>query len=92
MKFILISIIVTPLIYLAIAFSLVFLPFKRALPEKSLDFDALNIEDFSDIVAVENHFLARDGSKLFYRYFPGKSALIVVLIHGSGSEGRYFFH
>jgi non-heme chloroperoxidase len=89
MKIILISLIATPLIYLVIALFLVFFPFKRVLPEKSLDFDVLNVDAISNSITIEKHLLARDGSEIFYRYLPGKSNVIIVLIHGSGTEGRY---
>ena len=89
MKFILISLVVTPLIYLTIAFILIFLPFNRELPDKSLDFDVLNIDSIVDIITVDKYFTTRDGSEIFYRFFPGEANVIVVLIHGSGSDGRY---
>lgn len=84
-----ISIIATPLIYLAIAFSLVFLPFGRSLPEEGLDFDALNLEELSVSSSKESHYVTRDQTELFYRYIEGTSDISIVLLHGSGSEGRY---
>ena len=89
MKFILISLIATPLVYFAIALSLIFVPFKRSVPDQSLDFKVLNLDAISDIIFDEKYFYARDGRELFYRFFLGKSKVIVILIHGSGSEGRY---
>lgn len=38
--------------------------------------------DFSDM-PPPTHFAARDGTKLFYRHYPGGSNETVVLVHGS---------
>ena len=89
MKFILISLVVTPLIYFTIAFVLILLPFNREQPDKSLDFDVLHIDSLVGTIAIEKYYTARDGSEIFYRFFPGKANVTVVLIHGSGSESRY---
>ena len=89
MKHIFIFIITTPLIYLSIAFSLVFFPFERNQPEGGLDFDVLNREKLLVSSAKESHYVARDKTELFYRYIKGTSDICIVLLHGSGSEGRY---
>ena len=90
MKFIIISLIVTPIIYFAISITLVFFPFNRNQPDKSLDFDVLDVEANSEaaVEAEEKHLKTRDGSKIFYRFLPGETNVFVVLVHGSGSEGR----
>ena len=89
MRKIISSLIAIPLIYLLIAFTLVFLPIERTQPENGLDFDRLKQEDFSAFSAKEHHYTARDNTRLFYRYIPGNSDISIVLLHGSGSEGRY---
>lgn len=89
MKIILLSLIAIPLIYLAIALLLVTIPFKRQLPDQNLDFNVLNVDAILDVVAEEKYFEARDGREIFYRLLPGEIEVIVVLVHGSGSEGRY---
>lgn len=66
-----------------------FLPIERTQPEKGLDFDTLRQEDFSVYSVKEHHYTARDDTKLFYRYIRGTSEISIVLLHGSGSEGRY---
>ncbi|NVK55318.1 MAG: alpha/beta hydrolase [Alteromonadaceae bacterium] len=89
MKFVLISLVLTPLIYLAIAFILVMLPFNREQSDKSLDFEVLHTDSLVGTIASEKYYTARDGSEIFYRFVPGKANVTVVLIHGSGAEGRY---
>ena len=89
MKFILLSLAMTPLIYLTIAAILILLPFKREQSDKSLDFEVLHIDSLVATIASEKYYTARDGSEIFYRILPGKANVTVVLIHGSGTEGRY---
>lgn len=89
MRKILIAIVTTPLIYLAIATTLIFIPFERNIPEKTLDFDSIKNEVFPIHLASEESYTTRNGSKLFYRYIEGSSGITLILLHGSGSEGRY---
>lgn len=75
------------LVYLAIAFTLVFweVPPKKEI--KNYDFSALK-----EIVkgnAEEQLLTLRDGSKLFYRFYPAEANCTFILLHGSGSESRY---
>lgn len=86
---IVILLITTPLIYLVIAASLVYFPFERNTSAGGLDFDGIRNQDFSLDTVEELDYVARDTTNLFYRYIEGKSGLCIVLIHGSGSEGRY---
>lgn len=89
MRKILITIITLPLIYLAIAIVLISIPFERNTPEKTLDFDTIKEEGFPIHLASENSYTTRNGSELFYRNIDGSSDITLVLLHGSGSEGRY---
>lgn len=86
---ILTSLALVPVIYLLIAFVLTCLPFKKSLPEESIDFGVLNPVRVSQDLYVEKNYVARDGEKLFYRYFQGNAKKVLILLHGSGSEGRY---
>ncbi len=86
---ILIAIITTPLFYLAIALVLIAIPFDRNIPEATLDFSAIKKEVFSPLLASEETYPTRNGSELFYRNIEGRSGITLVLLHGSGSEGRY---
>ncbi len=88
-KALVISITVTPVIYLLIALFLCFLPVKRSASINSLDFDVLKSRNLSASSVIEDDYTPRDGSKLFYRYVPGSTRKVLVLLHGSGSEGRY---
>ncbi len=89
MKQLLISIALTPVIYLTIALTLTLLPFKQQPVTEGLDFSVLDIESIAGIQATETSYTARDGSTLFLREITGGDELIIVLMHGSGSEGRY---
>ncbi len=84
-----ISLSITPIIYFLIALILALVPVKRDLPVESLDFRVLNIEQISEHTAIEKYYVPRDGNELFYRYLPGNTKMILVLLHGSGTEGRY---
>lgn len=87
---ILISLGVAPLVYIGIAVLLALLPVKRNPPARGLDFDALQADFTEKVSARENFYEARDGGKLFYRFITGaRHDVILVLLHGSGSEGRY---
>lgn len=83
------ALLLSPLVYLLIAAALVLLPVTRDTVEGGLDFNGL--ETVSGTAQwQERFFYARDGGKLFYREVPGTGASVLVLLHGSGSEGRYF--
>lgn len=86
---IVVSLLSFPLIYLLIAVVLVLIPVRRHYSQEGLDFDTLNRADIADFRVRESYFKVRDGSDIFYRYMPGASRLVVVLLHGSGTEGRY---
>ncbi|GGI67174.1 alpha/beta hydrolase [Shewanella gelidii] len=89
MRKIFIAIITTPIIYLIVAITLVHFPFERTSPEKGLDFDVIETEAFLADNIEETGYLSRDKTELFYRYIQGHSDISIVLLHGSGSEGRY---
>ncbi|MCJ8294898.1 MAG: alpha/beta hydrolase [Colwellia sp.] len=89
MLIVIICSVASALIYLLMAFVFVFLPVKRVQPEGGLDFDAIAQNDFSVTSINEQYYKARDNNKLFYRYILGSSAETIVLLHGSGTEGRY---
>jgi len=89
MKKILISFAMFPLIYLLIACVLVLVPVKRNYSGESLDFDVLSFTDELDVSFEKSNFTARDGNKIFYRHVQGGANIVVVLLHGSGTEGRY---
>jgi pimeloyl-ACP methyl ester carboxylesterase len=79
----------TALIYLLIAFTLVLIPVKREEPKKSLDFQALNVDSFSKLQTETAQYTTRDKQSLFYRLIKGSSPITIILLHGSGAEGRY---
>ncbi|MEH6584541.1 MAG: alpha/beta fold hydrolase [Halioglobus sp.] len=83
------SLAITPLIYLLIALTLTLLPVQRQVFSENLDFSVLPSRDSQNNTASEQHYKAKDGAQLFYRQIIGNQAQVVILIHGSGSEGRY---
>tara|TARA_B110001469_G_scaffold125896_1_gene142235 strand:- start:808 stop:1809 length:1002 start_codon:yes stop_codon:yes gene_type:complete len=89
MKKILLSFTITPLVYLVISSLLVLVPVNRNYPAESLDFNVLSFTDTSDVTVEKLNFTARDGNELFYRRIQGDTDIVVVLLHGSGTEGRY---
>jgi len=82
-------IITIPLIYLTIALILVFIPFERHIQESGLDFTVIDKGTFSTETAEERNYITRDSTQLFYRYIEGRADVTIILLHGSGSEGRY---
>lgn len=74
------------IVVLVIAFTLVMLPVERQDIKGGLDFSLLQIEED---VGEKLHFSARDGAELAYRFYAGESDRVLVLVHGSGTEGRY---
>jgi non-heme chloroperoxidase len=89
LKKLLLSLGLVPITYLVIASVLTLAPIKRDQPTESLDFSVLDTDLSDSSTLVERYYTARDGSELFYRYLPGDTNTALVLLHGSGSEGRY---
>lgn len=84
----LITLLAIPVFYLILASILALLPVKKNPPVASLDFSVLNgVSD--NITANEHTYTSRSGGELFYRQISGNKDTILVLLHGSGSEGRY---
>lgn len=84
----LISLLAIPVFYLTLASLLALIPVKKNPAVASLDFDVLNSET-GNVTAREQTYMPRDGNELFYRFITGKRNTILILLHGSGSEGRY---
>lgn len=84
----LLPILLVPLIYLAIAFSLtLFAP--RVSGSESLNFDKLRGGDDQDKPAELQSFAGRDGQLLSYAHYPAESSVKLILLHGSGYHGSY---
>ena len=82
--------IISALIYFGIAAVLIFFgkPKKFAQVQRGIAFNELFF-DYSSLPKL-NRFIARDGTKLPYRYYPAKSNKVLILLHGSGWHSRYF--
>ncbi len=88
---IVISVLISAMIYFTIAAVLIISgkP-KEPIPEQGgLVFKELFI-DYKSIPQLKT-FVARDEAHLPYRHYPAQSNNVVILLHGSGSHGRYFF-
>ncbi|MDB9797735.1 alpha/beta fold hydrolase [Pseudomonadales bacterium] len=85
----LITLISTPIIYLLIALAFTLYPVERDLHSKTLDFSVLPTGLTNQTGGIESFYTARDGQKLFFRHFPSDAKTTLILIHGSGSDGRY---
>jgi alpha-beta hydrolase superfamily lysophospholipase len=64
-------------------------PDRSAPVDSGLSFDELYLDD-ADLPELRTAE-ARDGTSLAYRYYPAQSDKVMVLLHGSGWHGRYFF-
>ncbi|MCX5813184.1 MAG: alpha/beta fold hydrolase [Proteobacteria bacterium] len=62
---------------------------KKPIPKQGgLVFRELFV-DYKSIPQLKT-FTARDGTQLAYRLYPSQSDKALILLHGSGSHGRYF--
>ena len=84
----LISVLAIPVFYLTLASLLALIPVKRKPAVDSLDFGVLTGMS-ENVTASEHNYKARSGDELFYRLIPGRKDIFFILLHGSGSEGRY---
>ncbi|MEH6569307.1 MAG: alpha/beta fold hydrolase [Halioglobus sp.] len=83
------SVCISPVIYLIIAMSLSLFPVQREHPAKSLDFSALSERPMDHPDFQLEQFSGKDGKKITFRSILGEQNLVIALLHGSGSEGRY---
>ncbi|NPD46132.1 MULTISPECIES: alpha/beta hydrolase [unclassified Lentimicrobium] len=85
------SILISLAIYFGIASGLIAIdkkPENESLEQNQLVFDELVI-DYSSIPPLDT-FLCRDDVYLDYRYYPSKSEVVIILLHGSGWHSKYF--
>ena len=78
-------------IYLGIAAALIAMgkPDGIIPNDNNLQFNELLL-NYEGLPELQN-YQARDGASLSYRYYPSQSDKVVILLHGSGYHGRYFF-
>lgn len=86
---------ITALVYLAIALTLIYWPMPQKRDIKNYDFSVLKTGIQHQSLGEEHWLSLRDGYRLFYRYYPSSpsspsgSKTLLILLHGSGSESRY---
>jgi len=87
---VLIFLFISLVIYLAIAAFLLMngRPDELAQEDKGLDFNELFV-DYSNLPELRS-YEARDGGKLYFRYYPSQSDKVMILLHGSGWHSKYF--
>jgi len=87
---ILIFVLISVVIYLRIAVFLIMSgkPKKPTSGQNNLAFRELFI-DYKNMPQLKT-FTARDGKQLMYRFYPGRSDRVVILLHGSGWHSQYF--
>jgi non-heme chloroperoxidase len=78
-----------PLLCLLVAVVLVLLPFEREQPVPTLDFRGLSANQKAVADWQEAPYLGDAGARLFARKLQGNGRAMLILLHGSGSEGRY---
>jgi non-heme chloroperoxidase len=88
------SVLVVVLVPVAIYFGIAALFIMTGKPKKptsgrrDLAFKELFI-DYKSIPQLKA-FVARDGKQLPYRFYPGRSDRVIILLHGSGWHSQYF--
>lgn len=87
-KRIAVSLLVSFVIYIVIAFTLVYWPIPTEKNTETYDFSSID-ENSDSPLGVEQWIKARDGAELFARVYKSESKNVLILIHGSGSESRY---
>ncbi len=90
LKFVFASVLISAVIYLAIAAVLILMgkPKKHDQAQYAMDFGELFF-DYSNLPELKN-FKARDGTPLAYRQYSSDSDKILILLHGAGWHSRYF--
>ncbi len=83
--------VVTAVIYLGIALGLIYFGGADTADdaEQGIDFSEMKL-DYSDMPALQ-HYTARDGAQLDYRYYASDSDKILILLHGSGWHSQQFY-
>lgn len=76
-------------LYLLVCFVLIYWPTPSKKEIENYDFSSINKNSVNGLTEVKKWITVRDGHKLFSRLYPSKSKVVMILIHGSGSESRY---
>jgi non-heme chloroperoxidase len=80
---------ISGVLFFAVSFTLIFLPVPQKQNIKNYDNSSLSRVKEQPVRGEEKWLTLRDNSKIFYRNYRSGSGTILLLIHGSGSEGRY---
>ncbi len=77
-------------IYFTLCMVLIYWPIPVKQDLENYDFSSLEISTSEASMGEERHLTLRDGLKAFYRYYDSSARDVLILIHGSGGESRYF--
>lgn len=76
-------------VYLAVSLVLVLLPFEQKKVLAGLDFAELDTVSIEHLSPDPQAYQSRSGDALHFREFLGSGNTGFILLHGSGTEGRY---
>jgi non-heme chloroperoxidase len=77
------------IIYLTVCFVLIYLPIPTKKVIENYDYSSIKKKTNEKISSEQRNIKAKDGFEIFSRIYQSKSKDVLILIHGSGSEGRY---
>ena len=76
-------------IYLFTAVALILAPVNQTPSERNLDLIRQPPQNEISLTPIDENYVARDGAEIYCPYLQGDSDIVVVLIHGAGSDGTY---
>lgn len=76
-------------VYLGVSTVLVLLPFEQKKTRAGLDFAELDTVSIDRLSPEPQAYQSRSGDTLHFREFLGSGSTGFILLHGSGTEGRY---
>ncbi len=87
-KRIVISLLMSFILYIIACFVLIYLPTSKGKNIKNYDYSSIDKHSNSPL-GKKQWIKTRDGSEIFSRVYKSNNKDVMILIHGSGSESRY---
>lgn len=88
-KRIVISLLISCIVYLGICFVLIYWPTTGKKEIKNYDYSSIKENSDSSLLGEKQWIKTRDGYEIFSRIYNSENKDVLILIHGSGSESRY---
>ncbi|WP_257670764.1 alpha/beta hydrolase [Parapedobacter tibetensis] len=82
-------IIINCILYVLACFVLIYWPVPSKKDIENYDYSSIRTSSKYHSTGENEWIQTRSKEKLFCRVFPSESKTVLILIHGSGSEGRY---